>query len=415
MKNHLLLIIAFVFSLFANAQTGWRKIAQLGPDLIVTSETNGYSFENTKFGSHAFISSLRSHSDYFQTTKEVRKHIPDNSINVCYRLQRMYFLDAKNGFISENCGGFATIYRTADSAKTWENMNIDGYYSISMEFLTPDFGYLNECLKDPTPTPGNSISHFFTNTKSTDITLTKYLIYPVYRNTDFINDSTGFLICRDSLGKKGAILKTTDYGKNWVEQKLLDSVFFNDIFFLNDTMGFVIGSKGTILKTKDSGLNWEQLSNSTTQTLNAIDFLTNGTGYIVGENGTLLKSTDFGSTWVPETFINSENLHYVKVFNNRVYANSKEGNLYSNLPPVGIHEELKDAFTVSPNPVTNYLNINTTLNLNSFQLTLYDVCGKKMQVPVYSSSLDMSMLSKGVYLLEIRGKEGVATKKIIKE
>jgi hypothetical protein len=38
-----------------------------------------------------------------------------------------------------------------------------------------------------------------------------------------------------------------------------------------------------------------------------------------------------------------------------------------------------------------------------------------MQVPVYSSSLDMSMLSKGVYLLEIRGKEGVATKKIIKE
>lgn len=413
--------MAFVFSLFANAQTGWQKIAQLGPDLVVTSETNGYSFVNTKFGSHAFVSSLRSHSDYFQTTKEVRKHNPTNSTQTCYLLTKQNFLNTKIGFIAENCGGFATIYKTVDSAKTWEEIPLNGIlYNVSMEFRNPDFGYLYYYSAYSTPTPG-ATSFFFSNTRSTDITTKKYMIITSYKytnfinNTNFINDSVGFLTCMDTLGKKGVILKTFDYGKNWVEQKALDSVFFTNILFTTDSIGIVIGTNGTILKTKNGGLNWEQVSSGTMQTLNSIDFLSNGSSYIVGDSGVVLKSTDFGSTWLPETFINNENLHYVKVFNNRVYANSREGNLYSNLPPLGIHEELKDAFTVSPNPVTNYLNISTTLDLNSFQLTLYDVCGKNMQIPAHSSSLDMSLLAKGVYLLEIRGKEGITTKKIIKE
>lgn len=83
----------------------------------------------------------------------------------------------------------------------------------------------------------------------------------------------------------------------------------NDIYFLNQTIGFAIGGsrfdEGYILKTKDGGKTWNRISDadieinaeSGLQTLNGIHFYNDSIGQIVGHGGKILRTTDGGDTW----------------------------------------------------------------------------------------------------------------------
>ena len=88
---------------------------------------------------------------------------------------------------------------------------------------------------------------------------------------------------------------------------------------------------------------------------------------------------------------------------------------------VGLLEYKASDFTIEPNPVVDYLNINCTNPINSnLSFALIDVTGKTIltqemiSVSNQNHSIDVSNLSNGIYFLEIKVNSITIKKKIIK-
>ncbi|MEP5602603.1 MAG: T9SS type A sorting domain-containing protein [Algibacter sp.] len=78
-------------------------------------------------------------------------------------------------------------------------------------------------------------------------------------------------------------------------------------------------------------------------------------------------------------------------------------------------ELINDAIRISPNPVTNTLNIITSSGVELKQAKLYSTLGKEL-VSTTSSELDASSLPTGMYILKVESTDGkIQTKKIIKK
>gem|GEM_PF-6046159 len=123
-------------------------------------------------------------------------------------------------------------------------------------------------------------------------------------------------------GSKGSILRSYDFGNNWIKIYFDALTTINDIYFYNDSIGFAITTTGLILKTKNNGNNWEIIENKNKNIiLNDIDFI-GGHGVVAGVDTTegnyhsiVTFSSDSGRSWTDlncplKTFINS-----VKIFN----------------------------------------------------------------------------------------------------
>ncbi len=76
---------------------------------------------------------------------------------------------------------------------------------------------------------------------------------------------------------------------------------FLDVWFEDDSHGFVVGAYGMILRTTDGGESWQDMSgeieNDQNFHLNSITQITGGALVIVGEAGQIHVSTDGGDTW----------------------------------------------------------------------------------------------------------------------
>ncbi|MFA6598596.1 MAG: protein kinase [Ignavibacteriaceae bacterium] len=153
----------------------------------------------------------------------------------------------------------------------------------------------------------------------------------------FLQDDLGF-----ACGEKGTILKSTNYGQDWVEllPKIDSLVNFTDIKFLSSNLGlvvsddgrifrtedggntwqnilqlngenffriyknnnasFICGAKGTILKSNNGGYTFRRVNSNTSNLLFNLFFVDEATGYAVGWNGTILKTTDEGENWISQ-------------------------------------------------------------------------------------------------------------------
>lgn len=73
-------------------------------------------------------------------------------------------------------------------------------------------------------------------------------------NIYFASDSLGWVISHEA----GLVLHTTDSGESWSVQARLDSVTFEDIYFLNKDTGWISAEKGLLFKTTDGGKHWRK-------------------------------------------------------------------------------------------------------------------------------------------------------------
>ncbi len=104
-------------------------------------------------------------------------------------------------------------------------------------------------------------------------------------------------------GDSGIIVHTSNSGSNWIVQNSGIQYQIDDIFFINERVGWAIANDflffgTTILRTTNGGTNW---TNSrypdTTKVFNTIYFLDSITGFLSGYTGQILKTTNSGTNW----------------------------------------------------------------------------------------------------------------------
>jgi len=69
----------------------------------------------------------------------------------------------------------------------------------------------------------------------------------------------------------------------WTKQSTGTLSWLKDIFFLDNTKGWIVGSGGMMLSTIDGGHNWSKNSKLTSDTLVQIYFANEKTGWLLCE------------------------------------------------------------------------------------------------------------------------------------
>lgn len=251
------------------------------------------------------------------------------------------------------------FYVSTDNGNTWSEKEILDKQLYSISFLNADTmiacGYDGKLLQ--------------TNNAGTNWSITQNERWTAMRNILWLNDSTiiscggggftGGVITTskdgsatwktDSLNSEmrglcaadeqtlyccgyGKIIKSTDAGTTWQQQKA-EGDFFVSISFSTAEHGVTIGLEGTIMLTDDGGANWKKIRNGNSLTnqswsFRRIIFRDANNGYIIGDNGLLLCTTDGGSSWTKIKNTSDENFLSIVLTDDGGIIGSDDGKLF---------------------------------------------------------------------------------------
>ena len=207
--------------------------------------------------------------------------ISNNSING----RSIFFTDTLNGWACN----YIDVFHTNDGGLTWtvnysDSMGLSGFKKVF--FVDSLNGWVmgnNNVLC----TSNHGISWN-----------TCFGCYNTCTDIFFINDSVGWMTATG-----GFIEKTIDGGTNWTMQSGI-TANINSIYFINDTIGWAVGWNSTsaiVLRTNDGGNNWfsqyTEVNNGSNDINNDIFFLNDTLGWIAGKEGKIFKSTNGGVSW----------------------------------------------------------------------------------------------------------------------
>jgi len=218
-------------------------------------------------------------------------------IYLSYILTGIHFYDTLNGWVVGH-----NIFRTYDGGETWEKQ---------FEFFPNYRRAYSVCFTDSLNgwvSGGHGVGstgHFW-----------GYILHTndggnTWDNQFYAGGNDGFVfysICfTDSLKgwsaggggnwENGIILKTTNGGNSWDTSYLSNVNRLYSVYFTDTLNGWAVGGRGiagnysdVILHTANGGETWESDTSSTSYSLNSVYFTENGYGWIVGGGGTILKA-----------------------------------------------------------------------------------------------------------------------------
>lgn len=342
--------------------------------------------------------------------------------------------------------------RTLDGGNTWFdiNYNCDSLFLYDVEFPTQKTGYI---VGSPS-----------TILKTEDFGNSWEIIYQVFDNSEsyveleFINQDTGWVIGQKN-GVGDIIMRTYDGGMSWNYQYPQDPLTFvlNDINMVNHEIGYIthwfgmlkttdggdtwieinqniggsnccsflnpdfgyIGMDGGVARTENGGQDWTFISSQTlvgSLGRSQLQFINADTGYYAGFDamatvGVVARTTNGGYGW-EETrgryydidMYDSDTGYCIK-YTGEVYKTTNGGILVGNEELVS---EIKYPFF--PNPTSSQIIINTDYN----ELNIYNQIGQRvMHLTDNKNKIDISRLTRGLYIVEIMKSSSKSRKKLI--
>jgi len=117
------------------------------------------------------------------------------------------------------------------------------------------------------------------------------VISPNLYDLFFLDETRGWMV-----GDNGMVFISYNLGKHWELLSIGMYPPLYSVFFKNKQEGFAAGQGGTLLHTKDGGKTWRNLSLPTEKNLFKIK-LTGDYGVAAGDLGTILQTSNGGKTW----------------------------------------------------------------------------------------------------------------------
>ena len=207
-------------------------------------------------------------------------------------------------------------------------------------------------------------------------------------NTDgnevLLNANTGYVASANK------IYKTTNGGSNWTQNVYDVYTKFFDIFFVNNSTGWVCGDNGVLYKTTNEGIDWVKINTGLNTPFKCVKFINENTGFITGDGGTIMKTTNGGSVFISQT-----------------------------------QTEIPSSFRLEqnyPNPFNSSSKFKFKISkLGDVKIIVYDVQGREVQTLVnermnagtYEVRFDGSGLTSGVYFYRMEAGNFTETKRMI--
>ncbi|MCX6235008.1 MAG: YCF48-related protein [Bacteroidetes bacterium] len=210
-------------------------------------------------------------------------------------------------------GIFPYIKKTVDKGHTWSDVphNVSLYDIYHISYPAEDVGYYLS-------SPAQIIASYEGDCHLLDFPGEYY----GFANISFINDSTGFVFCRDTLNNYVCI-RTSDSARTWTGVLNQPNGQFRGIHFPSNNVGYMIAPGGLMYKTTNTGKNWQILPTGVTRNLNSVYFINDSIGYIAGDSGLIMSTNNGGSSWSSEaagTTFNIKKIYLSDTSNGFFYA-----------------------------------------------------------------------------------------------
>ena len=140
-----------------------------------------------------------------------------------------------------------------------------------------------------------------------------------------------------------------------------------DMFFADESTGFVVGHDGMIKKTTDAGITWETLKSGTNVDLNTVAFINKYIGYVGSDyirdgnhfNSLIIKTIDGGLSWTIDTIPN------VARFTDIWFFNENDGIAYL-MRGDSETVSITDAVFITNDQGATWENLNLNVTLNNW-------------------------------------------------
>jgi photosystem II stability/assembly factor-like uncharacterized protein len=153
-----------------------------------------------------------------------------------------------------------------------------------------------------------------------------------------------------------SLMKTTNYGANWIILPKYFHDVIQDIYFINETTGYVSGNNGLVYFSSDGGNNWQNRSASNTYTYFGIAFINANTGIGVCNTGKIKRTTNGGLNWAQDSIGYKDFFCTTFIDANTGYAAGNYG-----------------AFFVTTNAGVNWINRSTDTTMSFKGIHFLDV------------------------------------------
>jgi photosystem II stability/assembly factor-like uncharacterized protein len=180
---------------------------------------NGNNLNSIKFVNNSVGYIVGNYGTFLKTT-DAGKTWNTNNVNTKQNIVSVYFVSIDTGYSITDC----SVYKTVNGGKDWAEVfpcnTQDGFNSIY--FIDSKVGFVNGFYTYATYDGGKTWAKLNLGT---------------VLDINFPTKNIGYAV-----GTSGSKYKTIDGGKTWSHLPWNSSVWYNSVFFTNDSCGFIIGN-----------------------------------------------------------------------------------------------------------------------------------------------------------------------------